>query len=121
MRIARAKGFDVVVASQPSLYRADLSESERERLWTPISHQQDGRRPSVASMAAGMERFNAASRTLAEAEGVTFVDLAAEVPKTLEHMWDDCHYTAKACELIARILDEHLAAAGLVEARLARR
>ena len=118
VRIARDKGYDVILASQPTLYRPDLTPDERTRLWTSISHQWDGKRASLASLTDGMRRFNEATKELAATEDVPFVDLDAKVPKTLDYMWDDCHYTAKACALIAQVLDEHIDAEGMVESRM---
>ncbi len=115
--ICRARGIDVILASQPALYREDLTEAERELLWTPISHQQDGRYPDLASMIDGMERFNATSRRVAEETGAGFAALATRDPKTTEYLWDDVHYTAQACALIAELFDEHVANAGLLDDR----
>ena len=117
VELCRARGIDVILASQPSLYRDDLSAAEQELLWTPISHQQGGRCPDLASMIRGMERFNVTSRRVAEEADAGFVDLAAGVPKTTDYLWDDVHYTPKACALVAELFDEHIAAARLVESR----
>lgn len=114
---AKRQGYVLILASQPSLYRADLTEREQEVLWTPISHQWDGHCASLASMIDGMRRFNATARHVAEEEGVGFVDLDAVVPKTTEYMYDDVHYTAKGCARIAAAFDEHIAGAGLLRSR----
>ncbi len=119
--VCRDAGIDLVLATQPFLYRDDLEPHERSLLWTPISHQWDGKRVSVGSMIDGMRTFNAATIEVARERGVGHVDLEAAMPKTLEYMYDDVHYTAKACDLIAERMFEHLRAAGTIEARLARR
>jgi lysophospholipase L1-like esterase len=106
IRVAEEAGIQVVVATQPSLYRNDLTPTEREVLWSPMAHQDGKTRPSVASMVAGMEQFNQASRELAEAEGTRFVDLAARMPKDLAHLYDDVHYTAKGAALVGEVLAE---------------
>jgi hypothetical protein len=108
VEVAKRAGIEVVVATQPYLYRTDLTEAEREVLWSPRSHQQGGTRPSVASMAEGMDRFNAKSREVAEATGARFVDLAARVPKDLAHLYDDVHYTPKGAALVGEVLAEAL-------------
>lgn len=113
-------GIDLVLASQPYLYRTDLTPYEASLLWTPISHQWDGKRIDVPSMLAGMNTFNDATARVAKAEGVGFVDLAAQMPKTVEYMYDDVHYTSKGCAFIADRLFEHLEKHERVQARLAR-
>ncbi len=100
----RRAGVDVVVGSQPSLYREDLTREEREVVWFAKAHQENGRRASIASMADGMRRFNEVSRAVAERAGVPFVDLDAAVPKTTEYLYDDVHYTAKGAARVAESL-----------------
>ena len=119
--ICRDAGIELVLASQPFLYREDLDAYERSLLWTPISHQWEGKRVSVRAMIGGMRAFNAATAEVARARGVGFVDLEAAVPKTVEYMYDDVHYTSKACDLIAGVVFEHLREAGTIERRLAQR
>jgi lysophospholipase L1-like esterase len=104
--IAKRAGIEVVVATQPYLYRTDLTPAEREVIWSPRAHHQDGTRPSIASMIDGMERFNAKSREVAEATGARFVDLAARMPKDLAHLYDDVHVTAKGAALVGEVLAE---------------
>lgn len=106
VRVAKARGIEVLVGSQASLYREDLDEAERERIWFPLAHQQDGRRASLASMADGMRRFNETSRRVATEEEVGFVDLAAAVPKTLAFLYDDVHTTVAGGDRIADALAE---------------
>jgi len=115
--ICKDAGIDLVLASQPSLYRPDLDAHERSLLWTSISHQWDGKQASLASMTRGMQEFNAVTAKVAKDRGVGFVDLAAAMPKTLEYMYDDVHYTAKACRLIADAMFDHLQKAGTLAAR----
>ncbi len=114
--VAHAKGTRVLLASQPSLYREDLSEADRELLWFACAHQENGTRPSLSSMIEGMRRYNAVSRKVAEDEGAPFVDLAARVPRTTEYLYDDVHYTSRGCDVIAEALVEAVVDAGWIEA-----
>jgi hypothetical protein len=65
-------------------------------------------------MTDGMKQFNDVTKKIAAETGVHFVDLDAAMPKTIEHMYDDCHYTAKGNELIAEELAKAIIAAELV-------
>lgn len=116
VRNARADGVEVLLASQPSLYREDLAPAQRELLWFPLAHQERGTRPSLRSMIDGMAQYNAASRRVAEEEGAAFVDLAARVPKSTEFLYDDVHYTEQGCAVIAEALEEAVRAAGWIAA-----
>jgi lysophospholipase L1-like esterase len=108
VQVARQARIEVVVATQPSLYRTDLTPAEREVIWSPMAHHQGKTRASIASMAAGMAQFNATSREVAEATGARFVDLAARVPKDLAHLYDDVHYTAQGAARVGEVLAEAL-------------
>lgn len=116
--VARSKGIDVVMASQPYLYRADLTPAEREILWFPLAQQQDGEKPSIESMIRGMDRFNETSRAVARNAGVGFVDLEADISKTTEFFIDDVHYTPAACRRIAEAFARHIDEAELIERRM---
>jgi lysophospholipase L1-like esterase len=104
--VARAAEIEVVFGTQPALYRADIPPAEREVLWMPLAHQQDGTRPSVAALAAGLDRFNATTRDVAERTGARFVDLALRVPKDLAHLYDDVHFTPQGATVVGEALAE---------------
>ena len=51
-----------------------------------------------------MNTFNAISKAVAERAGVPYVDLEAEVPKTLEYFLDGVHYTPRGNAVIGQAL-----------------
>ena len=106
--VATAKGTRIIIATQPFLYRDDLSEKELERLWTPISHQWDGKRVSLGSITRGMERINALTAQIAAQTDAGFVDLESLIPKTTEYLYDDMHHTKKATTKIAAAFYEYI-------------
>ncbi len=113
---ALGHAVQVVVASQPSLYRDGLDEEDRELLWFPLAHQENGTHASIGSMADGMRQVNAISRRIAEEAGVLFVDLDAAVPKDTDHLYDDVHVTARGAACIADALAREIENAGLIRA-----
>jgi lysophospholipase L1-like esterase len=115
VEIARSKGMQVLLATQPSLYREDLSPQERQLLVFPLTHYFGGKRPSLYSMIDGMDRFNDATRRLAEQAGVPLVDLDRRLPKTTDYLYDDVHYTVAGNELIGNALADDIIASGLVD------
>jgi hypothetical protein len=98
--IARSKQMNTLLATQPSLYRDDLSPRDQELLSFPGSHQFHGQRASLRSMVRGMKTFNDRAREIARDTDVRLVDLEALMPKTTEYMYDDVHYTKAGNELI---------------------
>lgn len=106
--IARSKRMEVLLATQPSLYREDLTEAQRQLLVFPLTHYFNGQRPSLHSMIDGMRRFNDATRRLAGDLGVELVDLERQMPKTTDYMYDDVHYTRSGNEMVAGAFAEQI-------------
>lgn len=117
--IAQAKKINVLLATQPSLYRADLSPRDQEVLTFPTSHQFRRQRASLASMVDGMHQFNQRTRQIAADTKVRFVDLEQKMPKTTDFMYDDVHYTRAGNALIARTFADDIISWGIVHQTLA--
>lgn len=118
VRNVLADGHRVVVASQPFLYRPDLSPSDRALIYYPqIYCAEDSFYPTLESMAAGMRQFNAEARHVAAAAGVPFLDFESAVPKTGEYFSDDVHLRAAGNEILARMVFDWLVADRLIEPR----
>jgi hypothetical protein len=98
---AKSRGMKVVIASEPFVYRSDLTEEERSVLVLPILCDEKGKRPDLESMRRGMEAFNSASRRVANEMGVRFLDLEKKIPKSRKYFYDDVHYTFEGNRLVA--------------------
>jgi len=96
----QACGTRVVLMTQPSLYRKDLSAEEKDRIWCSF-HPKDGVNPTPESMVAGMAVYNDATRRIAAEMGAELIDLAPKVPRTLNYMYDDVHYTVEGNRRVA--------------------
>lgn len=110
VRVTESDGVRLVFATQPFLYRNDLSEDEQEKLIFAknfcVNRQRQA--PNLESMATGLGRFNDAVREIADEHGVPLLDLEAKIPKTLEYFVDDVHYTAAGNALVAESIAEFL-------------
>lgn len=114
VRTAQEKQYQVLLATQPTLYRNDLSTTDQEVLVFAKSHQHNHQHPSLTSMTSGMQQFNDVTRQIAAESKVHFIDLEQAMPKTIEYMYDDCHYTAKGNELVAEQLSAAIIKADLI-------
>ena len=114
VQIAQSKKYRVMMATQPSIYRDDLSDAEKHGLLFSIVHQFQGKMASIASMKRGMEQFNAKARQIAAELQVPLVDLERIVPKSLDYMYDDVHYTKRGNETIGRAVAEQIIKWGVI-------
>ena len=107
VQIAKAMNIDLILASQPFLFRKDLTNADKEKLimWNHMLSE-NRKKPTMESMAMGMNRYNGISRTIAEEHGVPFCDLETRVPKTFEYFLDGVHYTAAGNRIIGESLAE---------------
>lgn len=98
----RADQRVIITASQASIYRADLNDGEKRRLWfSPLLCAEAGTCPSLSAMTRGMEAYNTAARESAAKAGIPFIDFAEAVPKTMEYFRDDVHLTRKGNAILA--------------------
>jgi lysophospholipase L1-like esterase len=112
----QSQGIALVVASQPSFYKTEMSQEELARLELTNSICRDIEfRPDRNSLIAGMQAFNAASRQIADQTGALFVDLAAAVPKTTEFFVDDVHYLPAGNRVVGETLARAIIESGIIE------
>jgi lysophospholipase L1-like esterase len=121
VRIARAAKMEVMLATQPSLYRVDLSQVDQEVLVFHKVHQTQGKHAALASMVAGMHQFNEVTRSIAKDEQILFVDLEQKVPKTTEFVYDDVHFTRRGNARVAELIGDEIVQQGVIIQIAARR
>lgn len=115
-RVTRNDGVPLVLATQPSLYREDLSEEDRATLIFAKTFcvNDAGQAPDLESMTAGLTLFNDTVREIAVEDGIPLLDLESMVPKTSEYFVDDVHYTEAGNALVAQLVADFLSARGLL-------
>ena len=111
--LAEAYGVRLVFATQPTLWREDLSAEERATLWfggTGDFLREPGHAYySVGALAEGMARYNQTLLDVCATRGVECVDLAAEIPRDPSLFYDDCHFTEAGARAVADALAGHFA------------
>lgn len=114
-RHVRDDGAEIVLASQPSLYREDLTDEERQQLFFgPVFCAEDGAYPSDESMRRGMARYNEVSRDVAAQLGMPFLDFDAAVPRTTDYFSDDVHMRDPAYEILAQMAFDWIVERGVI-------
>jgi lysophospholipase L1-like esterase len=97
----------VIIMTQPSLYKDNLSPEENEALWFGKEFCYTSKNiwqreyPSAKSLRTAIEAFNDAARNIAEDNEVMLIDLDVMIAKNLSNFSDDVHYTEKGSNEIA--------------------
>lgn len=111
--IAKGHGIRLILMTEPFVYQENLPREINEKLWSGwlgATRRLDVNL-SPEFMLRESNRFNAAVRALSEKHGVELIDLEREIPKDLDHFYDDVHLTpqgaVQAAEVIAAYLSSH--------------
>jgi lysophospholipase L1-like esterase len=105
-------GARPVLMTQPTLWRPDLEPAGERLLWLGGEgrfQQEPGHAYySVRALARAMASYNRRLLEVCAARGIFCIDLAGEIPATLEMFYDDAHFTEKGAQRVARVVSEHL-------------
>lgn len=112
---AKAKPIRLIFLTQPTMWRADLSQRERDLLWFggvgDFQKQPGMPYYSVEALAEGMSAYNTALIGICGARGIECIDLASTLPKDTTVLYDDAHFNesgaAQVAAAIAGYLLEH--------------
>ncbi len=112
--VAAAEGARVIFLTQPTLWRADLSDAERDLLWTggpPLDMVGPGAAYySVGALAEGMRLYNETLLRVCRERGAECIDLAGELPQSTDVFFDDMHFTEAGSRRVAEIVADYLLA-----------
>ena len=113
---AKLDGVQLILATQPVLYREGLNQKELDSLWVfQTMCNENGKYPSLKSVTLAMNEFNQKTRSIAQTYNIPLIDLDAKMPKTSQYLWDDCHYTKEGNTLVADELFRFLVGHGYFE------
>ena len=123
---AEARGVRAIFVTQPTLWRANLAQAERELLWMggppPQAMRSGAEYYSVDALAQGMEMYNEKLRQVCRERGVECIDAAALIPKDASVFYDDAHFTEEGSRQLAALVAARLLEnAPLRETRVPRR
>jgi lysophospholipase L1-like esterase len=99
-----SRGVDIVLLGQPVLWSATMAPAEQAVLWFSVATPEGKLRPDGEWLAREMARYNKAQEAVARERGVPFLDLNGRVPRTLEYLFDDCHFTDLGSRRVAEEL-----------------
>lgn len=105
--IARGHGVRLILMTEPFIYQKNMSPEVNEKLWMGYL-EESGINLSNGFLLREMNRFNNAVRELARKHNVELIDLEREIPKDLDHFYDDVHFTPKGSRKAAEVIASSL-------------
>jgi lysophospholipase L1-like esterase len=112
---AETRGVRLILMTQPSLYRDDLTAQEISTLWMggigPLSAEPGQGYYSVEALEEAFRMYNQALRTFCEEESIELIDLEAVIPKSTAVFYDDVHFTEHGAAEVASVVAEYLLSA----------
>jgi lysophospholipase L1-like esterase len=113
-KIAAQRSLRLVLATQPYLWRADLSEREQALLWLGgvgrYQEEPGHEYYAIDALADGMGRYNRMLLELCSTEGLECIDLEKEMPKNTTMFFDDVHFTEAGARHVAQVISQYLVA-----------
>jgi lysophospholipase L1-like esterase len=116
IRLVRADGKRLVIGTQASLFRSDLTPEEiKVLLFGKEFCLQDNKYPDHTSFMRAMKKANDGTKRIAKEEDVPLAEIDAAVPKTLEFFSDDVHSTPRAARIVAETVAQTIIRAGYLQ------
>ncbi len=105
--LAQAHRVRLILLTQPSMYRPNLSQAEQDLLWFGWS---SGRKfyYSVEAMAQGIALYNQKLLEVCRQRQVECLDLAAALPKDATIFYDDLHFNENGAAQVAQVIADYL-------------
>ncbi len=103
--MAEARSIRILFMTQPSMWRADLTDRENDLLWCGWIESLKSRRYYTArALMEGMKRYNETLLDVCRTRGVMCIDLASQIPKDTSAFYDELHFNERGNTLVAETL-----------------
>lgn len=110
--IAKENQIDLVFMSNQSTWNSKTDTAARNYHWLCL---RNGKRYSEQSMDSGLVKFNRVMEAVATNTGLSYLNLPALVPKSLDYFYDDCHFNVKGAATTGSLLADFIAAKGYLK------
>ena len=109
--LAAIDQIPLILMTQPYLYKASLSEEEIKALYM-LKFEAIGpdKRWSTSTVLSGFQQYSQSVRSLAGKRRLILIDLETTIPKSLDYLKDDVHYTDPAFDKVAETIADQLIA-----------
>lgn len=102
---ARQRSIRIVLLTQPTIWKTTMSEKERDLLW--MGWRPDGSFYTTESLASAMDSYNHRLIDICAKLNVECIDLASNLPRTLDVFYDDMHLNEGGARSVAQQLVDY--------------
>jgi hypothetical protein len=109
IELANIDTTKVILLSQPNIYNEIMDEDTKSACWM-VSIESVGKykKWSYNTGFNGMKKYNSKIKEISQNKNVYFIDLEAEIPKSLVYFWDDVHYRDTTFNIISKFLAKEI-------------
>lgn len=112
--LSRSYDVRLILMTQPTLWRDDLDALEESATWLggigDFQSEPGHEYFSSAVLASVMADYNETLLDVCAAHKLDCIDLASQIPKSLDNFYDDVHFTERGSALVAEAIARHLLA-----------
>jgi len=102
IKISRENKVDIIFATQPFLWKENMTEEEDSSLW--MSTDFNGNFYPTETMIDSMNKFNTKLlKVCLENRDIVCLDLEKKIEKSLDFFYDDMHFNEKGAEYTSKI------------------
>ncbi|HYA15667.1 MAG TPA: hypothetical protein VEF33_15130 [Syntrophales bacterium] len=107
--IAQSRSIRIIFLTQPSLWKEDMTKTEKDLLWCGwIESTKSKRYYSEKALMKGMQVYNNTLLEVCKSRGVEYLDLASILPKDETVFFDDVHFNNKGSLMTADAIFNYL-------------
>jgi lysophospholipase L1-like esterase len=99
IQVARRRSIRIVLATQPTIWKADMPEQEKNMLW--MGKKSENLFYTPGSLAQAMDAYNRRLIETCTKLNVDYIDIANLLPRSLDIFYDDMHFTEEGAKRVA--------------------
>lgn len=105
--LAKLKSQKIILLTQPSIYKKNMSEDELNLLWFGCVEQDGWKCYSPEVLAKGLDKFNQITLQVCKNRQIECIDLASKLPKDTTIFFDDVHFNENGAKEVSKIIYDY--------------
>jgi hypothetical protein len=107
--MAQARSIRLIFVTQPSMYRMDMTQAEKDLLWCGwIESMGASRYYTDKAMLEGLRKYNETLKNFCRGRQIDCIDLDPVLPKNTAAFYDDAHFNDQGSVMVADAIFQFL-------------